>query len=58
MHRIKGGRLLPNQRIVPPGKSMRGHAVFEVPQQAVIKTLRVKIGPGLPTDVKFEIAKG
>lgn len=53
--RIAAGRALPAVMKLPPGRTRDGFVVFEVPRGTVVEKIELKVGPGLPKEMSWEV---
>jgi hypothetical protein len=52
---VRGGRSLPSTITLPADEGMSGLVVFEVPRGAQVAKVRLKVGPGLPTTLRWSV---
>lgn len=53
--RIAAGRALPAVMKLPPGRKRDGFVVFEVPRGTAVEKIELKVGPGLPKEMSWEV---
>jgi hypothetical protein len=52
---VSAGAALPTSMTLHPGKTRRGLIVFEVPRGVEVAKVRLRVGPGLPTTLRWSV---
>jgi hypothetical protein len=55
--RIREGRVLPDPIRVPPGGTVRGYVVFQLPATQPVTGISVTVGPGEPGSVIWRVER-
>lgn len=53
--KVQAGRALPRMASLAPGRTLRGRAVFEVPDSASVRIFEVKVGPGFAKVARWRV---
>jgi hypothetical protein len=53
---VRGGKALPSTITLPADAGVNGLIVFEVPRGAQVAKVRLKVGPGLPTTLRWSVS--